>query len=95
MATTNATDTLQADTRKVPSAASTQSAGPTVVTLDQLAKEVKISPREARMLLRLAGKQTKQYPNLGKEHVAREPWQWAEGSKSLDEARRALTGPHA
>jgi hypothetical protein len=61
-----------------------------VVTLEELAKEMKVSPRDARMLLRLAAKQTKQYPNLGKEHVARQPWQWAPGSKALDEARRAL-----
>lgn len=61
------------------------------VTLDQLARELKISPRDARMLLRLAAKQTRQYPNLGKEHVARQPWQWAAGSKALDEARKALT----
>lgn len=63
---------------------------PAVVTLEQLAKEMKMSPRDARMLLRLGAKQTKQYPNLGKEHVARQPWQWSPGSKALDEARRAL-----
>ena len=61
-----------------------------VVTLEELAKEMKISARDARMLLRLAAKQTKQYPNLGKEHVARQPWQWTAGSKALDEARKAL-----
>jgi hypothetical protein len=60
------------------------------VTLEALAKEMKISPRDARMMLRLAVKQTKQYPNLGKEHVARQPWQWAVGSKALEEARKAL-----
>ena len=64
---------------------------PTMVTLDHLAREMKISPRDARMMLRLAAKQTKQYPNLGKEHVARQPWQWTPGSKGLDEARKALT----
>lgn len=60
------------------------------VTLDQLAREMKVSPRDARMLLRLAAKQTKLYPTLGKEHVARQPWSWTPGSKSLDEARKAL-----
>ncbi|MDE2442024.1 MAG: hypothetical protein KGP14_13455 [Betaproteobacteria bacterium] len=64
-----------------------------MVTLDQLAREMKMPPRDARMLLRLAAKQTKQYPNLGKEHVARQPWQWAPGSKALDEARKALSTP--
>jgi len=66
-------------------------AKPAIVTLDQLAKEMKVAPRDARMLLRLAAKQTKQYPNLGKDHVARQPWQWAPGSKALDEARKALS----
>jgi tagatose-1,6-bisphosphate aldolase non-catalytic subunit AgaZ/GatZ len=63
----------------------------TTVTLDQLAGEMKMSPRDARMLLRLAAKQTKLYPTLGKDHVARQPWQWTPGSKALDEARKALS----
>lgn len=64
-----------------------------MVTLDQLAREMKMSPRDARMLLRLAAKQNKLYPTLGKEHVARQPWQWAPGSKALEEARKALSTP--
>jgi hypothetical protein len=51
---------------------------------------MKVAPRDARMLLRLAAKQTKQYPNLGKDHVARQPWQWTAGSKALEEAQKAL-----
>jgi hypothetical protein len=62
-----------------------------MVTLDQLAREMKMPPRDARMLLRLAAKQTKLYPTLGKDHVARQPWQWSPGSKALDEARKALS----
>ncbi|MBX3564839.1 MAG: hypothetical protein KF730_09710 [Sphingomonas sp.] len=65
-----------------------------MVTLDQLAREVKMSPRDARMLLRLAAKQTKLYPTLGKDHVARQPWSWKPGSKALDEARKALAANH-
>lgn len=64
---------------------------PDLVTLDALAREMKMPPRDARMLLRLAAKQTKTYPNLGKDHVARQPWSWAPGSKALEEARKALT----
>lgn len=64
---------------------------PIMVTLDQLAREMKMPPRDARMLLRLAAKQTRQYPNLGKEHVARQPWSWTPGSKALEEARKALS----
>lgn len=62
-----------------------------VVTLDQLAREMKVPPREARMMLRLAAKQKSKFPNLGKEHVARQPWSWAPGSKALEEARKALS----
>lgn len=90
MTTTKTPDAPQADAPKAPSAVPSQSAKPTVVTLEALAKELKISPRDARMILRLAAKQTKQYPNLGKDHVARQPWQWAAGSKALEEARKAL-----
>ncbi|WP_054532116.1 hypothetical protein [Erythrobacter sp. SG61-1L] len=66
-----------------------------VITLDQLAREMKMPPRDARMLLRLAAKQTKLYPNLGKDHVARQPWQWTPGSRALDEARKALSAAPA
>lgn len=64
---------------------------PNMVTLDQLAREMKMPPRDARMLLRLAAKLTKLYPTLGKNHVARQPWQWTPGSKALEEARKALS----
>lgn len=74
-----------------PAAKAADKSAPEMVTLDHLAREVKMSPRDARMLLRLAAKQTKQYPNLGKEHVARQPWQWPDGSKALEEARKALS----
>lgn len=63
---------------------------PEMVTLEQLARDMKVTPRDARMLLRLAAKQTKLYPTLGKEHVARQPWSWAPGSKALAEAKKAL-----
>ena len=61
-----------------------------MVSLEQLAREMKVPPRDARMLLRLAAKQTKTYPTLGKEHVARQPWQWTPGSKALAEAKKAI-----
>jgi hypothetical protein len=80
----------QAKPAKASSTKSAPAAKPTVVTLEELAKEMKVAARDARMLLRLAAKQTKQYPNLGKEHVARQPWQWTAGSKALEEARKAL-----
>jgi len=83
---------LQADAGK--NAASAKDA-PNMVTLDQLAHEMKMSQRDARMLLRLAAKQTKQYPNLGKEHVARQPWSWTPGSKAMEEARKALATAQA
>lgn len=83
----------KADTTAKPAPGPKAPANPKieVVTLDQLAREMKIPARDARMLLRLAAKQTKLYPILGKEHVARQPWQWVPGSKALDEARKALS----
>lgn len=78
-------------TKPIPESLKADGDASVIVTLDLLAREVSMSPRDARMLLRLAAKQTKQYPNLGKEHVARQPWQWALGSKAFDEARKALT----
>ena len=90
MTTTKAPDAPQADAPKRAPAAPSQTVKPPVVTLEQLAREMKVAPRDARMLLRLAAKQTKQYPNLGKDHVARQPWQWTAGSKALEEARKAL-----
>ncbi len=89
--TTHQTVSAKKAEAKVPAQADT--AKPAMVTLDQLAREMKMSPRDARMLLRLAAKQTKLYPTLGKEHIARQPWQWVPGSKALDEARKALSTP--
>lgn len=83
--------TLSDPTAKPVAAAKTEGDKVELVTLDQLAHEVNLAPRDARMLLRLAAKQTRQYPNLGKEHVARQPWLWTVGSKALDEALKALT----
>lgn len=83
--------TLSDPTAKSDAAAKIEGDKVELITLDQLAREVNLAPRDARMLLRLAAKQTRQYPNLGKEHVARQPWQWTVGSKALDEARKALT----
>lgn len=87
---TKAPDAPKANVPAAAEAAPTQTAKPPLVTLEALAKEMKISPRDARMMLRLAVKRVKQYPNLGKEHVARQPWQWTVGSKALEEARKAL-----
>lgn len=91
--TTAPNTTTKADANAKPAPENNAPAMPKieVVTLDQLAREMKLSPRDARMLLRLAAKQTKLYPTLGKDHVARQPWSWTPGSKALDEARKALT----
>ena len=86
------TITLKANLATAPvEAAKADHAKPATVTLEQLSREMKMTPRDARMLLRLAAKQTKLYPTLGKEHVARQPWQWTPGSKALDEAGKALS----
>lgn len=91
MTTTEAPDApTQATPPKAPAIETAATGKSALITLEELAKEMKMSARDARMLLRLAAKQTKQYPHLGKEHVARQPWQWTPGSKALDEARKAL-----
>jgi hypothetical protein len=91
---TNATTPTAPAAKAQPDAAKKATSAkdaPNMVTLDQLAREMKMPPRDARMLLRLAAKQTKLYPTLGKDHVARQPWQWTPGSKALEEARKALS----
>lgn len=90
MTTTETTKlaTTAAAPKEAPASAAAST--PVMVTLEQLARDVKMSPRDARMVLRLAAKQTKLYPTLGKDHVARQPWQWTPGSKALEEARKAL-----
>lgn len=61
------------------------------ITLHDLCTELKMKPREARMLLRLAISRKAEFPALADGHVARQPWQWTAGSKALMEARKALT----
>ncbi|WP_430428740.1 hypothetical protein [Parasphingorhabdus sp.] len=65
--------------------------GPKLVSLADLCAELKIKPREARMILRLAVSKKHEYPALSDAHVPRQPWQWAKGSKALTEAKKALT----
>jgi len=65
------------------------------VTLNDLCKELKVDPRDARMMLRLAAKKKAEYPNLAKDHAPRQPWEWPSGSKGLAEARKALTASPA
>jgi len=80
-----------AEAQKAPSAKATNDTKADFVMLDQLAGELKMSARDARMILRLAAKQKTKFPNLGKEHTPRQPWQWTPGSKALNEARKALS----
>ena len=48
-----------------PKASDATTNTPPLVTLEELAREMNVPPRDARMLLRLAAKQTKLYPTLG------------------------------
>jgi len=61
-----------------------------IVTLADLCEELKIKPREARMMLRLAIAKKGKYPALTETHIPRHPWQWEARSKALDEAKAAL-----
>lgn len=87
----NAANKVDTGAKTAPGSKAPANAQVEMVTLDQLAREMKIPPRDARMLLRLAAKQTKLYPTLGRDHVPRQPWQWTPGSKALEEARKALS----
>lgn len=91
--TTNATPSMtpeKAATKRKPTTAKPKPEVATV-TLDMLCKELKLVPREARMMLRLAVKKKTEFPNLSKGREPRAPWQWSLGSKALEEARKALT----
>ena len=80
---------------KTPAASKAKAdAKPKTIALADLCKEVKINPREARMLLRLAVSKKGEYPALTEAHVPRQPWQWLAGSKELEEARKALKAEH-
>ena len=83
--------TTKASEPNMAEAKATDGSKPEMVTLDQLARELRMPPRDARMLLRLAAKQTKVYPTLAKEHIARQPWQWNLRSRALDKATPAVS----
>ena len=78
---------------KTPANKAKADAKPNTIALADLCKEVKINPREARMMLRLAVSKKDEYPALTEAHVPRQPWQWLAGSKALEEAKTALTTP--
>ena len=75
---------------KTPTAPKAKADAKTIALAD-LCKELKMKPREARMLLRLAVSKKDEYPALTDAHVARQPWQWNAGSEALEEAKKALT----
>ena len=62
-----------------------------IITLQQLCDELKVKPREARMMLRLAVSKKGEYPALTNAHVPRQPWKWTAGSKAHAEARKAIS----
>ena len=66
-------------------------AKPKTISLADLCKKLKIKPRDARMLLRLAVSKKDEFPALTEARVARQPWQWIAGSHALEEAKKALT----
>lgn len=76
---------------KPPAPKAKADAKPKTIALVDLCKELKMKPRDARMLLRLAVSKKDEYPALTEAHVARQPWQWTAGSDALTEARKALT----
>jgi hypothetical protein len=61
-----------------------------VVTLKQICAELKIHPRDARVLLRMAARDTKKNPELAKSHKPGHAWEWPKSSPALKEVRAAL-----
>lgn len=62
-----------------------------IVHLKTLCAELKIDPRDARQMLRLAVKDAKKFPELAKTYKPRQPWQWEKDSSAHKEAQTALT----
>jgi hypothetical protein len=62
-----------------------------IVTLKQLCTELKADPREAREKLRIASRDAKKNPELGKSHKAGRSWEWAKNSAALKEVRAVLS----
>lgn len=62
-----------------------------IITLQALCDELKVKPREARMLLRLAASKKGEYPALAEAHIPRQPWKWTVGSKAHADAKKALS----
>lgn len=61
-----------------------------VVTLKQICAELKIHPRDARVLLRMAVRDSKKNPELAKSHKPGHAWEWQKNSPALKEVRAAL-----
>lgn len=80
---------------KAPAPVSTDPTTLTVVTLNDLCAELKLDRREARLVLRMAAKDTKTFPTLAASHKPRQPWEWEPASTAYAEARKALSMPIA
>jgi len=74
-------------TEKVPAQAKKTS-------LTDLCRDLKISPREARLRLRAAAKDKTKFAELASAHRPRQPWEWEPNSQALAEARSALQSAH-
>ena len=60
------------------------------ITLKALCEELKVDPKAARKLLRLALRKPQKFPELVKSHQHRGSWQWQAGSNAGKEARLVL-----
>jgi len=61
-----------------------------VITLKQLCAELKIHPRDARVLLRMAVRDSKKNPELAKSHKPGHAWEWPKNAPAPKEVRAAL-----
>lgn len=80
---------------KAPMPATIEPKNPIIITLNDLCAELKLDRREARLVLRMAAKDTKTFPTLAASHKPRQPWEWEPASTAYVEARKALSMPVA
>ncbi|MCL4066699.1 hypothetical protein M3484_08950 [Pseudomonas sp. GX19020] len=63
-----------------------------IITLKTICDELKLNPRKARQRLRTAAADNDAYKDLAEGRKPKAIWQWADGSKALEIARKVLAG---
>jgi len=75
-----------------PSARREARANGKFVPLKTVCAELNVDPRQARIKLRKAVHDKKNYPDLAASHAHHARWEWEQGSKALEDVKRAVGG---